>query len=235
MRPTAFLCSVLAAALCATLAACAGPTDGSPPDGQDQGDFSESGLPSTGLARAASGQASDELTSSENFHLKAGEHGAEEGGLRALHLGVKQDRTLRFKVKFSANVPYTTRAASNQSDWNKLMGITTNRIHRNSIRLGWAWNPTSGQVDLGYYGYTQGTRTMPKLTSVALETWVDVEIHLDNGGERVIAGGIKHEERSSLGLSGWIPTMTWVLCTAYFGGDEKAPHDMDVQVKDLSL
>ena len=97
--------------------------------------------------------------------------------------------------------------------------------------MGWAWNPATQQIDLAYYGYIQKQRTSVKLASVPLNTWVDCEIRLWRGGQTVTINGNSHTENHSLGLSGWLPTMTWVLMTAYFGGDETAPHDIDVEVQ----
>jgi len=172
-------------------------------------------------------------STSAQFHIKGGNHDSDKGGIRSLQLGWNPDRTQRFKATFHRDVPYATKAASNQGDWNKLMGFTTNQIHKNSIRLGWRWRPDLNKVEVGYYGYIQGTRTMLPLTTVALETPIDVEIHLWKNGELVRAAGASHTEGRSLGLSGFWPTTTWLLETAYFGGDETAPHDVDISITDL--
>lgn len=170
---------------------------------------------------------------SMQFHIKGGEHGATKGGITSLQIGWHVDRTVRFKAVFHSNVPYATRTPSNQLDWNKLMGFTTNRIHHNSIRLGWRWRPDLKKVEVGHYGYIQGARTMLPLTTVELDAPLDVEIKIWNDGQAVRAGAAAHTEARSLGLSGWIPTMTWLLKTAYFGGDETAPHDLDISVTEI--
>ena len=172
-----------------------------------------------------------------NFHIKQGDHDAKGKGLGVggLHLGRNHDRVLRYTVIFTGDVPYSTANAGNQSDWNKLMGISCDRIHHNSIRLGWAWNPKTNSVDLGFYGYIQGARYMPYLTSVPLNTPVQIEIRYNNNGETVIANGVRHDENRSLGLGKFFPSPSWIMHTAYFGGDETAPHDIDVQVRNVSF
>ena len=42
------------------------------------------------------------------------------------------------------------------------------------------------------------------------------------------AGGAFKEHLGRLGLAGWVPRMSWRLETAYFGGDETAPHELHV-------
>ena len=177
----------------------------------------------------------DALTSSYDFKVPAGKHeGFLEGGVRDVHLGVHVDRTLHFQAQFQNDVPYTTSSPGDQTDWNKLMGLTTNRIHETSIRLGWAWNPKTSLVDLGFYGYVDGNRISQPLTSVPLMQWADVTIHMDNGGMSVTVNGNTKSVRQSLDFSSWIPTTSWVLLTCYFGGNETAPHDIHVDVQDVS-
>jgi hypothetical protein len=53
---------------------------------------------------------------------------------------------------------------------------------------------------------------------------------MTNQGLTARAGSAAHTESGSLGIS--LP-LTWVLHTAYFGGDETAPHDIHVAVSDV--
>ena len=175
------------------------------------------------------------LTSSYNFRIPAGKHeGFLEGGVRDVHLGTKVNRTLHFQARFDSDVPYLTSAASDQMDWCKLMGLTTNRIHETSIRLGWRWNPATKLVELGFYGYVEGNRIDQQLAAVPLSQWADVTLHMDNNGLSVTVNGNTKTVQQSLGFSSWIPTTSWVLLTAYFGGNETAPHDIHIDVQNIS-
>ena len=182
-----------------------------------------------GFEEAASG-----LASSCDFLIKRGKHDSTKGGPRSLKLNTRVNRRLSFRVMFPAGNDYTTSNPANQSDFNKVMGITTNRIHDNSLRLGWAWNPATRLMDLGFYAYVDGNRTMRVLKSVPLGQWTSVEMTMTNDAVTVRADEAYFEVRSSLGLSKVIPTMTWVLATAYFGGDETAPKDLTVKVDGIS-
>ncbi len=168
-----------------------------------------------------------------DFRIPRKRHKSRPHGVRKLHLGKRFSRELHFQVRFGDDVRYTTADPQNQADWGKLLGFTTNRIHKNSIRLGWAWDPRTERVNLGYYGYLDGKRTMPQLTSVALGEWADVTIKFDDGGMSLSVNGIEHSERGSLGVADWVPVSTWLLRTAYFGGDEKAPHTMHIDVRGI--
>ena len=166
-----------------------------------------------------------------SFRIPKKRHKSRPHGVRKLKLAKTFSRELHFQVRFNDDFRYTTADPQNQADWGKLLGFTTNRIHKNSIRLGWSWDPVKARVRLGYYGYLDGKRTMPELTTVALGEWADVTIRFDEGGMSLSVNGIEHSERGSLGVAGWVPVSTWLLRTAYFGGDEKAPHTMHIDVR----
>jgi len=168
-----------------------------------------------------------------NFRIAKDKHKSRPNGVRKLKLAKSFSRQLHFQVRFGEDTRYTTSDPNNQADWGKLMGFTTNRIHKNSIRLGWAWNPSAQKVDLGFYGYLDGQRTMERLTSVTPGEWADVSIRFDDGGQSLSVNGIEKSVRGDLGVAGWVPVSTWLLRTAYFGGDEKAPHTMHIEVRGI--
>jgi hypothetical protein len=157
------------------------------------------------------------------------------GRTPGLHLSGHTDRTLTFKALFHPDAAYFTSDPANQGDWCKLMGISTLRIHHNSIRLGWRYVPATNKIGLGFYGYVKGQRIMPPIAEVDFNQWVDVEIRMWSGGESVTVNGAKYETNASLGFSALLPTPTVILDTAYFGGDETAPHDIHIDVKDVSV
>jgi len=171
-----------------------------------------------------------DLPTSYRFEIDQGDHHSNHDFVARPHLGSHVDRLLRFTAVFEADAEYLTANPLNQSDWNKLMGLTTDRIHQNSIRLGWRWNPVSRRVELGFYGYLAGTQTMTMLTDVGLGESIDCELRMTDTGLEVRAGGASHQEQGSLG-AGFV--VSWVLHSAYFGGDETAPHDIHVDVTNV--
>src|SRR4051812_2999465 len=183
-------------------------------------DEAEEVLPEAGLLRT-----------SYDFTIKSGHHKSNHDFIARPHLGKNVDRGLSFTATFSADAAYATQSAANQLDWNKLMGLTTDRIHKNSIRIGWRWNPRTQRVELGFYGYLNGARFMQQLADVAPGQSIACELGMTNHGIYARAGSASHTESGSLGAS--FP-LTWVLHSAYFGGDEKAPHDLHVAVSSVS-
>ena len=168
-----------------------------------------------------------------DFKIKQGDHRAHNEGIgtHALKLGKHHDRTVRFKVLFPSSAAYKTSSASHQSDSNKVMGISTGRIHETSVRLGWAWDPAASKVQLRFYGYLNGQRAMDELIKVPLDQWVEVELGLSNSAMFVRANAARVEKKHDFKFRG--TTTTVVLRTAYFGGEETAPQEVVVRVKDI--
>lgn len=162
-------------ALCA---ACGGPQQEDAPPREEAGAAAVAAVNEPDDALPGPG----ELRSSYSFTIKRGHHRGDHDFVARPHLGRHVDRTLRFRATFAADAAYTTSAPSNQQDWNKLMGLSTDRIHKNSIRIGWRWNPSSQRVELGFYGYLDGKRFMQQLTDVAPGQPIDCELHMSNQG-----------------------------------------------------
>ena len=169
-----------------------------------------------------------------DFVVKKGKHDANGEGLRVhlVKIGQRHDRRVSFKVLFTSSAAYTTPNPANQADDNKVMGISLMRIHEDSIRLGWSWDPQHKLMNLAYYGWVNGMPDRQDLTTVPLNTWVDCEIRMNDHGLSVKVNGASKERKVELGWKG--TTTTAILRTAYFGGTSVAPQDIEVKVKDIS-
>ena len=107
-----------------------------------------------------------------DFVIHKGKHDASGEGFRA-HLpkiGKSHSRRVSFQVLFTSSAAYTTPNPANQSDDNKVMGISILRIHEDSIRLGWSWDPQHNKMKLAYYGWVNGMPDRQDLTAVPLNT-----------------------------------------------------------------
>ena len=169
-----------------------------------------------------------------DFTIKKGNHDASGEGVRAhmVKIGKRHDRRVSFKVLFTSSAAYQTASASHQSDSNKVMGISILRIHEDSVRLGWAFDPKTQKMQLRFYAWVNGTHDNRELVQVPLNQWVDVELTLNDRGMTVRAAGVTQTRQADLGWKGL--TTTSILRTAYFGGVETAPKDITVKVKDIS-
>ncbi|TNF26527.1 MAG: hypothetical protein EP329_21175 [Deltaproteobacteria bacterium] len=186
-----------------------------------------------GPALAAEPPCTNTNVDARDFVIKRGKHDARPKGVRKLQLRKSFSRTLHFQIRFDSSVRYATADPQNQHDWNKVMGFTTYLIHKNSIRLGWRYNPTTDLVELGYYGYLARQRGSKLLDAIPIGAWADVELGMDTERMYVTVNGVTHEQSGDMDLSSWLPIGTVALVTAYFGGDEKAPQAIRVEVRGI--
>jgi len=161
--------------------------------------------------------------------IKEGKHRANKPRLR-LYWNKKR---MAYDVLFTNSCLYETKDPKNQKDINKLFGFSFGLHHKNSVRFGWRDNGV-GKIDLMAYIYRNGKRINEWDESIYIET-VDVntpyrmEISVGGGNfmftvlrDSKIVGAtiIKHGKLFPIGYH----------LNPYFGGDEKAPHDMDIEL-----
>jgi len=136
---------------------------------------------------------------------------------------------MKFSVKFDSSAIYQTVVPSNQLDINKLYGFSDNNQdhHLYSARIGWRWN--NNQLELFGYAYNNGTFSYKYLTAVPLNQEINCSIKVqgqsyvitDNGITITMVRGAATEQAVGYQLY------------PYFGGDEVAPHEIKIQVKNL--
>lgn len=136
---------------------------------------------------------------------------------------------LAFIVKFDSSAIYKTIAASNQNDINKLFGFSDNNRphHEFSARFGWRWS--NDALRLFAYNYNDGVRSSKELGTV--------EIGKENQCSIIV-----EKDKYIFTLNGKSESMPRTSTTAkgegyklypYFGGDEMAPHNITIQIKEL--
>ncbi len=160
----------------------------------------------------------------ENFVLPQGKH---SGSFPVQSL---QNTSLRFQAIFDETAVYQTATEENQHDINKLMGFADCNAHHheNSARFGWRW--LDGQLEVHAYTYTDRERKTEYIGSVELNTPYEYEIRLnDDSYDFLLEGhGIVSMKRTK-----YCATGLYYMLFPYFGGDEKAPHDIIIQIKAL--
>ena len=112
-----------------------------------------------------------------------------------------------------------------QSDVNKLFGIGYYPHHHNrSIRFGWRWNLLDKKIDILAYWYFNGVREFLPLTQVEIGKTYRYDIIVFPKMHRMmVKGTVKNVilEPRSLSYS----------LHPYFGGNQKAPHDIEIIIK----
>ncbi|SEJ32499.1 hypothetical protein SAMN04487995_4208 [Dyadobacter koreensis] len=136
---------------------------------------------------------------------------------------------LKFQAIFDSTCIYQTADAGNQHDINKLLGFSdcNTQHHENSARFGWNWRENALRIYA--YVYVAGQRQerelgiveLGKSSSYKLSTSNNTYIFVLNGNTTVMprhcSGG--------LGIS--------YKLLPYFGGDETAPHDMNIKIRNI--
>lgn len=159
----------------------------------------------------------------KQFLIPQGQHYATENHLKAV-----EATEMKFVVKFDSSAIYKTTNPENQYDINKLYGFSDNGEQHQafSARFGWRWS--DGALRLFAYTYNNGVRNERELTTVA----IGAELHC----AIKVQGEVYQFE-----VDGKTTTMARMSKTAigkgyqlypYFGGDEVAPHDVRIWIKE---
>src|SRR5690606_27005983 len=156
--------------------------------------------------------------------IKKGEHYAETNRLQLFN-----GNSLHFKVIFDSTAIYQNIQAENKLDINKLYGFSdcSTQHHVNSARFGWRWNGRS--VDILAYTYVNKQRQSKFLGTALIGEEIDYSLSIH-----------KHEyefrfkqETVVMPRSCETDNVTGYLLYPYFGGDEAAPHDVHVYIREL--
>ncbi len=160
----------------------------------------------------------------EVYRIEAGKH---QSTTKIMAL---QTKGIHFQARFNESAIYTTEIAENQYDINKLLGFSdcNSHHHENSARFGWRW--ADDELQIFAYVYSDGERIMEYLGSVPLNETVEYQLLISddfyafsiNGGEPRL---IKRANNCNAGF--------YYMLFPYFGGNEKAPHDIDISVRML--
>lgn len=163
------------------------------------------------------------LVSFKQYTIPKGGHYARESSIQAVETG-----GLKFVVRFDSSAVYRTADPENQYDINKLYGFSDNgQQHQQfSARFGWRWSDEA--LRLFAYTYNNGERNEQELGVVPIGAEVRCAIRAEGS-------------RYTFSLNGTTATMPRRSTTEkakgyrlypYFGGNEPAPHDVRVWIRE---
>jgi len=135
---------------------------------------------------------------------------------------------LRFLAKFDETAIYSTSNSSNQADINKLYGFSDcGSLHQqNSARFGWRWY--DNELEIFAYCYSNGVRAFKFLTSVDLNKEYEYKIYVTPDEYFFSINGVIKAMPRSCSDEG-----SNYRLYPYFGGDEVAPHEIMIRIKEL--
>lgn len=138
-------------------------------------------------------------------------------------LGVGKARSISANVSFYENCRYDI--DKDQSDINKLYGLSFGYHHKNSARIGWRYNKKLDKIELTTYCYLDGVRLREKsLGFFCFAEKIITEILIKGNLVKFVVNGsiIAEENLKTKGIS--------YPLSLYFGGNQRAPHDMNVEL-----
>ncbi|WP_221391736.1 hypothetical protein [Dyadobacter sp. NIV53] len=158
------------------------------------------------------------------YTIQAGNHEVDHNSN-----GLFTSSGMRFQAVFDSTCIYKTSIPENQNDINKLLGFSdcSSQHQANSARFGWNWRDHALRIYAYIYvnGQRQekelGTTEIGKITSFGLKTNENTYVFTFNGIETVMP---RH-------CSGGVGIAYKLL--PYFGGDETAPHQMKIKIRDI--
>ena len=133
-----------------------------------------------------------------------------------------------FRVKFDSSAIYKTLTLDNQYDINKLFGFSEGAYpHTNSARIGWAYNDDS----LRLYGYVYSNSILitQQIATCRIGDIINCSIKV-NARNYIFS---VNENSVSLERGATTDSAQGYQLYPYFGGDETAPHDINVFISVL--
>ncbi len=155
------------------------------------------------------------------YTIKQGEHSSNAP------VKLLSSSSVRFMATFDVSAIYETSKKENQADINKLYGMADCRSdhHSNSARFGWRWY--NGNLEIHAYTYLNKARQSKLVGTVDLNKAYTYEIQLDDNKYVFIFDGKTVElPRHCNGIG------EGYQLYPYFGGDEVAPHDITIAIRD---
>lgn len=160
----------------------------------------------------------------ETFVIPAGKH---SGTYKSQTLQAKK---LQFSAIFDSSAIYLSLTTENQWDTHKLMGFAdcNSHHHENSARFGWRW--LDDQLEILAYCYVGKTRIIEKVGTVEIgtENYYSIELRDSSYVFTLNTNPRVYIARASSCTKG-----AYYMLFPYFGGNEVAPHDIIIRIKQI--
>jgi hypothetical protein len=137
----------------------------------------------------------------KSYTIKKGKH---YSGFRFIPFFKCKEITVA--VNFTDSCRYLGNTVQMSEQINKLCGFGAILHHRNSIRIGWRYDPINDKVDLFTYEYKDSERLITKFDSVRINQTKKIRL--------------KSLKTYYFGCYKW----------PYFGGKSPAAHDMEIKI-----
>jgi hypothetical protein len=159
-----------------------------------------------------------------SYKIKQGEQFCDKNVLKAV-----ETSEMKFLVKFDSSAIYQTIDPSNQYDINKLFGFSDNNglHHVFSARIGWRWSDNA--LRLFGYIYNNGVQENKEIAAVSIGKEINCKIKSTSTNYIFTVDG----NTIAMPRLSTTPMAKGYQLYPYFGGDELAPHDITILIKEL--
>jgi hypothetical protein len=164
----------------------------------------------------------------DRWTIKKGRHFSRKNDSLFLYKFGFAKKSFRFQAYFADGCNYVD---NSDGDVNKLYGVSYGLDnHKKSVRIGWKHNGDN-TIDLYAYYYVDGVRNINCLMSVSMHEVIEFDI-LKSGSSVHIrtVNGRRSQNFLIRNIGGKWPMLKEY---PYYGGDQKAPNDMTIYIKQL--
>lgn len=139
-----------------------------------------------------------------------------------------QSKELRFTAIFDESAIYQAKDPVNQFDIHKLMGFAdcNDHHHANSARFGWRW--MEDKLEIHTYVYNNGERYSEYVGDVNLNEPNEYSI-LMTDDQYIFT--LNNSQEVRMNRTNECTNGVYFMLFPYYGGDERAPHDINIQIK----
>ena len=140
-------------------------------------------------------------------------------------VSITQANSIHFEAMFDESAIYNL-GNEDQLDINKLIGLSEGMEshHKNSVRIGWRWSLDKQTVELLSYCYINGERSYTHICDVNLHERFEGTISIERDCYYVRINSQEHREKRLKESTSGIR----YLLFPYFGGNQKAPHNITI-------
>lgn len=158
-----------------------------------------------------------------HYIIAKGSQSSDKSGFKSVSVD-----SMVFEVLFDSTAIYTTQLRENQGDINKLYGFSdcSSFHHSNSARFGWRYHKNG--LELFAYTYAQGKRSFVSMGSINVNEKYTCTIVAKNG-QYVFYLNNENKTLMERGCNSGLQFRLY----PYFGGNETAPHNMNIWIKDI--
>jgi len=158
------------------------------------------------------------------YIIRKGNHECDQHGYSAV-----QYTEQKFKVLFDSSAIYKALTPGNQYDIHKLYGFSDNDAdhHTFSARFGWRWE--NNALRLFTYVYNNRVLSKKEIMILKIDTIYDCSIAVSKEQYLFTVNDIS----VSMPRLSTTATGNGYKLYPYFGGDETAPHDIRIWIKEL--